>query len=91
MKIADLIAELSQRDFTPTEAELIVTSTFDVVTCVLRKGQNFTIRDFGCFSTEPPRPRRKPRLGDSQPSAPTRVLSFHPGKKLKSFPPKDRE
>ena len=91
MDASDLIAELAQRKFTANEAELIVSSTFDVITWFLRKGQDFTIRDFGRFSTEPS-PRYKPKPGDHPLAAPIiRVPWFHPSKKLKSFdPPTER-
>lgn len=68
------------------EAKELVELFFDEVRAALSNGAQVKLSGFGNFNlrNKKQRPGRNPKTGEEIPISPRRVVTFHPGQKLKA-------
>ena len=68
------------------EAKDLVEMFFEELRMALEKGQQIKLSGFGNFNlrTKNERPGRNPKTGEEIPISARRVVTFHPGQKLKA-------
>lgn len=68
------------------EAKDLVEMFFEELRIALEKGQQIKLSGFGNFNlrTKNERPGRNPKTGEEIPISARRVVTFHPGQKLKA-------
>lgn len=68
------------------EAKELVELFFDEVRAALSSGAQVKLSGFGNFNlrNKKQRPGRNPKTGEEIPISPRRVVTFHPGQKLKA-------
>ena len=65
----------------------IIEGSFEAITKSLAEGRRWELRDFGVFEVKNRASRigRNPRTGEPVPVSERRVVTFHPGKRMKEM------
>ena len=72
---------------TQSDASRIIEGAFETITKSLVEGRRWELRDFGVFEVKNRASRmgRNPRSGEQVPVSERRVVTFHPGKRMKEM------
>ena len=84
----DLVIMVADRlGMKQNDVSRIIEGTFETITKSLCEGDRWELRDFGVFEvkTRASRIGRNPRTGELVPVAERRVVTFHPGKRMKEM------
>ena len=70
-----------------SDVSRIIEGAFETITKSLCKGDRWELRDFGVFEVKirASRTGRNPRTGELVPVSERRVVTFHPGKRMKEM------
>jgi nucleoid DNA-binding protein len=70
-----------------SDASRIIEGAFETITKSLAEGRRWELRDFGIFEVKirASRTGRNPRTGEQVPVSERRVVTFHPGKRMKEM------
>jgi integration host factor subunit alpha len=86
---ADLVKKLMQQPegaLSKTEAQQFVDTFFEEISLALEKGSEVKLSGLGNFRVLKKKPRlgRNPKTGEDAPITARKVVTFHPGPKLKT-------